>query len=434
MDAARPPARTPRSPLWRRPWLVGTLAAVVVVAGALAALVAARGPFFFVSCDPQALLERELGKSTLVLGAKGAVIATIAPEHENRPVALDRISPWLQRATVAIEDRRFFEHEGIDYRGTLRALVANTGEGTVVQGGSTITQQLARNLYLGSEQSVSRKLTEGCLAVELEREWSKERILAGYLNRVYYGNRAYGAEAAARTYFSKPAAKLTAAEAALLAGLPQSPSRLDPLAAPERARARRSEVLTAMVETGALSARQADEIRRQPLRLAPSPAYGQQRDPYLASFVAEQLTERYGAEVLREGGLRVYTTIDARMQRLARRAVLRTLDRRGDPAAAVVAIDPKNGAVRALASIVPGRRTAFNLAVDGKRQPGSTFKTFVLAEAIRRGIDPWRTKYLSAPFDGPAFGGKPWQVTTYDGTYLGRPSVAAATLASDNSV
>ncbi|MGE5690032.1 MAG: transglycosylase domain-containing protein [Pseudomonadota bacterium] len=417
----------------RRPILAATLTGLLVAVGVLAALVTARGPFFFVSCDPEASLARELGRSTLVYGRDGALLATIAPEHENRPVALDQISPWLQKAIVAIEDRRFYEHDGIDYRGTLRALVANTEQGTVVQGGSTITQQLARNLYLGNEQSLGRKLTEGCLATALEREWSKERILDAYLNRVYFGNRAYGAEAAARTYYSKPAAKLTIAQAALLAGLPQSPSRLDPLSNPDGARTRRDEVLAAMVDTGAITQAQADRARRERLALAPSPAYGRQRDPYLASFIAERLTKQYGTEVLRDGGLKVYTTIDARMQRLARQAVLRTLDRRGDPAAALVSIDPRDGSVRALASVVPGRRTAFNLAVDGKRQPGSTFKTFVLAEAIRRGINPWSTKYLSAPFEGPDSGGKPWRVTTYDGTYLGRAGLAAETLESDNT-
>ena len=342
----------------RRPWLLGTLATLLLVTGVLGALVAARGPFFFVSCDPEALLARELGKSTVVRGRDGTVIATIAPDQENRPVRLDQMSPWLQKAIVAIEDRRFYEHEGIDYRGTARALVANTGEGDVVQGGSTITQQLARALYLGNEQSYSRKLTEGCLAVELDREWSKERILAGYLNRVPFGNRAYGAEAAARTYFSKPAKKLTLGQAALLAGLPQSPSRLDPFSNPDGAKARREEVLDAMVETGAITSAQARAVSRTRLELAPSPAYGRQRDPYLASFVAEKLTDRYGEDVVREGGLIVHTTIDGRMQRLAREAVLRTLNRRGDPAAALVAIDPTNGAVRALASVVPGRRTA----------------------------------------------------------------------------
>jgi len=301
VDGRRPHGN--RAAAWarRHPWLTGTLAGLVLVLGTLAALVAARGPFFFVSCDPDESLARELGKSTVVYGRDGALIATIAPEAENRPVALDRISPWLQKAIVAVEDRRFYEHEGIDYRGTLRAFVANTEEGTVVQGGSTITQQLARNLYLGNEQSISRKLTEGCLATSLEREWSKERILAAYLNRVPFGNRAYGAEAAARTYYSKPAAKLTIAEAALLAGLPQAPTRLDPFSNPDGARARRNEVLAAMVETGAITEAQADEARAQRLALRPSPAYGRQRDPYLASFIAEKLTKQYGQEVLREG-------------------------------------------------------------------------------------------------------------------------------------
>ena len=330
---------------------------LLLVTSVLAGLVAARGPFFFVSCDPEALLARELGKSTVVRGRDGTVIATIAPEQENRPVRLDQMSPWLQKAIVAIEDRRFYQHEGIDYRGTARALVANTGKGDVVQGGSTITQQLARALYLGNEQSYSRKLTEGCLAVELDRDWSKERILAGYLNRVPFGNRAYGAEAAARTYFSKPAKKLTLAQAALLAGLPQSPSRLDPFSNPDGAERAGTRCSTRWSRPAQSRRRRRERCRASRLGLAPSPAYGRQRDPYLASFVAEKLTDRYGEDVLRDGGLIVHTTIDGRMQRLAREAVLRTLNRRGDPAAALVAIDPTNGAVRALASVVPGRRT-----------------------------------------------------------------------------
>ena len=408
---------------------------VAALAGALAGAVSAAGPFFFMDCNPEELAEHRIGETSVVLATNGAVLATIAGDEQNRPVELAQISPWLRKATIAIEDRRFYEHEGIDYRGTLRALVRDIEAGSAAEGGSTITQQLARTLYLGQDKTLSRKLTEGCIAASIEQRWSKERILETYLNRIYYGNRATGAEAAARTYFSKSAEKLTIAEAALLAGLPQAPSRLDPIGNPDAAKERRELVLRAMAETGAIDEQQLDEALRTPLELKPSPSFGKQRDAYLANYVHDLLVEAYGAGAVRRGGFRVHTTLDARLQRAAREAAARTLDQEGDPAAAVVAIDPSNGAVRALAAVVPGRESvSFNFAVDGKRQAGSTFKTFALAEAVRRGINPWSTQYLSAPFTGPESQGEPWQVKTYDGTYLGRVPLAGATTASDNTV
>ena len=264
-----------------RPRLFATLVFVTALAGALAGAVSAAGPFFFMDCNPDELAEHRVGQTSVVYGAKGGVIATIAADEQNRPVELSQISPWLQKATIAIEDRRFYDHKGIDYRGTLRALVRDLESGSAAQGGSTITQQLARTLYLGRDKTLSRKLTEGCIAASIERRWSKERILETYLNRVYYGNRASGADAAARTYFSKPAAKLTITEAALLAGLPQAPSQLDPLGNPDAAKARRELVLQAMAETGAIDEQQLERAVDAPLGLKPSPIFGQQRDACL---------------------------------------------------------------------------------------------------------------------------------------------------------
>ena len=409
------------------------LLAVLVLAGILAGTVAARGPFFFMSCDPDALGPSRLDRTSYVYSADGVVIGSLGAGGDQRPIKLEKISPFLRKATVAIEDRRFYEHDGIDYTGVVRALFKDVAAGGVVEGGSTITQQLARNLYLGREQTFRRKLAEGCLAVALEREWSKDRILETYLNTAYYGNGAYGAEAASRTYFSKSAQRLSLEEAALLAGLPQAPSQLDPLSNEEAARARREEVLTAMAETGDISHGQAGSLAFAPLGLDPGQA-GRRQDRSVVNLVLDELTGRYGPAAVRRGGLKVHTTIQASLQRAARAAVKAQFNRKSDPAAAVVAIDPANGAIRALTSVAPGGVQFFDLAAQGRRQAGSAFKPFVLTEAIRRAINPWATKYLSAPFEGPPSRGKPWNVETYDRTYEGRIPITDATLRSDNTV
>jgi penicillin-binding protein 1A len=348
------------------------------------------------------------------------------------------MSPWLAKATVAIEDRRFYQHDGIDYGAIVRAAFENWRAQDVVQGGSTITQQLVRNLYqpVGTEITLSRKVREACLALKLDAAWSKERILEAYLNQVYYGNRAYGVEAAAQTYFSKSAAELTLPEAALLAGLPQAPSFYDPFTRDQAAGLRRNEVLAAMREAGTITQAQYEWASASPVRLKPGSLYTKIREPYFFSYVRDRLIEEYGANYVQTGGLRIYTTIDPRFQRLATEAIREVLTEPDDPAAAIVAINPSNGAIRAMASVIPGgRRTQFNLAAQGRRQAGSAFKTFVLAEAIRRGANPQTTYYLSAPFYYRADeNSEPWMPKTYDGSYYGPSSLVSATLRSDNTV
>ena len=214
------------------------------------------------------------------------------PAVENRTaVVRDAISPWMPKATVAIEDRRFYQHGGVDPVGILRALVADVSAGHIVQGGSTITQELVRNLYLSREQTLQRKVVEACLAIKLARAWPKDRILTAYLNDVYYGNHAYGIEAAAETYFSVPASRLTLEQAALLAGLPQAPSYYDPLHNPAAALGRRDEVLRALRRSGDLTeAQYAAAVHDRSLHLRPSPAYAS-REPYFVGYV-ENLLQR----------------------------------------------------------------------------------------------------------------------------------------------
>jgi penicillin-binding protein 1A len=346
------------------------------------------------------------------------------------PVTLNRISPVMRKAIVAVEDRRFYQNNGIDYIGIVRALKSDVTAGGYAQGASTLEQQLVRNLYLTPQQSLSRKLTEACLAVQLDKQWSKDRILTAYLNDIYFGQQAYGIEAAAHAYFGVKAKDLTLEQAALLAGLPQAPSGYDPLARPDAARARRAEVLQAMLQTGDITRAQYRKALHSPLGLNPQRVPGLAGQTYLTDYITSQLVQEYGAERVRRGGLRIYTTLDAKMQTAATRSILGTLDRKGDPAGSVVSIDPKTGQIRAMAIAEKGKPIAYDLPVDGRRQAGSTFKMFVLTDAVERKINPYSTQYLSAPFVGP----DNWRVHTFENTYSGRIPLTQATLLSDNTV
>ena len=388
-------------------------------------------------CSLQELKAVQIGENSFVYAADGSLLGAIPAERNRTPVQLWRVSPWMAKATVAIEDHRFYEHGGVDYQGIARAAWKDLRAGHVVQGGSTITQQLVRNLYISKERTFKRKLKEACLAIRLSRARSKDWILGQYMNQVYYGNHAYGIEAAAQTYFSRRARNLTLAESALLAGLPQAPSIYDPLHRPAAAIARRNEVLAAMLKYGDITQQQyAQVIGTTNLRLRPGKLYTRIREPYFFSYVRDQLISEYGANTVRSGGLRVFTTINPSLQIAARKAIKDTLYLRNDPAAAIVSISPANGAIRAMTAVTPGKYgNEFNLASQARRQPGSTFKTFVLAAAINEGMNPDTTYYVSAPFHYQPDPYTPaWNVQTYDHTYSGSISVHSATLASDNTV
>ena len=417
------------------------VAGLVVVLAAAGVATGAAVLTFRERCDLSALRPVKIGQNSFVYAADGSLLGAVPAERNRQVVRFGQISPWLVRATVAIEDRRFYSHDGVDPEGIARALWRDVKAGRVVEGGSTITQQLVRNLYISNERTVERKVTEACLAVKLEGEQSKEWILAQYLNSVFYGNFAYGAEAAARTYFSRSARALTLPQAALLAGLTQAPSVYNPLSDATRAIARRNEVLAAMRDQGMITARQHRFASRSRIGLEPGRLYEEIREPYFFGYVRDELVRAYGVERVRSGGLRVYTTIQPRWQQLARRAIASTLTAPADPAAAIISIDPATGAIRAMSAIVPGRaNNQFNLLSQARRQPGSTFKTFVLAAAVEQGMDPSSTYYVSAPFtfrqdpDGNCEDGSWWCVKTYDSSYVGWTSVSRATLRSDNSV
>src|SRR6266498_1415695 len=421
--------RKRRKALFLAAFLIVVLAVIASGVGSVAA--------FRSNCDLNKLRPVQYGQNSFIFAANGSLLGSIPAERNRTPVELRRVSPWMRKATVAIEDHRFYKHGGVDYEGIARAAWKDLSAGHVVQGGSTITQQLVRNLYISKERSFKRKLKEACLAIKLSRRWSKDRILKEYMNQVYYGNHAYGVEAAAQTYFSKHAKQLTLGQAALLAGLPQAPSVYDPLHRPAAALARRDSVLEAMLEYGDISSNQfRAAIARRDLRLRPGKLYTRIREPYFFSYVRDQLLAEYGSNTVRGGGLRVYTTINPRFQAAAAKAIRDTLYLRDDPAAAVVSINPANGAIRAMTAVTPGRTgNQFNLVAQARRQPGSTFKTFVLTAAIEQGMNPDSTYYTSAPFHYQPDPYTPaWDVSTYGGDYSGSISVTSATLASDNTV
>lgn len=377
-----------------------------------------------------------------VYDGNGVYLGTIPTARNRQPTALQNVSTWMQRATIAIEDRRFYQHGGVDWEGILRAAVKDVQAGRAVQGASTITQQLVRNLYpISNQRTLDRKIKEACLAIKLSRKWSKPRILDEYLNAVYYGNHAYGVQAAAQTYFSETPRYLSPPQAALVAGLTQAPSDYDPYIHPDTALGRRNEVLRAMLDNGDLTRRQYRQAVRSPLGLRDGRRkydirYVKPRDRYFFNYVNDELVAQYGASTVRSGGLKVYTTVDRRYQRAAANAIRGRLNLGTDPAAAVVSIDPRNGEIKAMTAVVPGRReNDFNLASQARRQAGSTFKAFVLATAIKQGINPATTSYLSAPFHyQPDPLSASWDVHTYDDSYLGGITIEQATLKSDNTV
>src|SRR4051794_27063926 len=349
-------------------------------------------------------------------------------------VSSNKIAPMMKLATVAVEDRRYYEHRAVDVRGIFRAVYADATNKKLVQGGSTITQQFVKNAYLQSQRSIGRKLKEAALAWQLEQRWSKDRILTAYLNTIYYGNGAYGVQQAAQTYFHHGALKLTLAESALLAGIPSDPSRWDPVVHPRQAKARRAVVLRDLYEQRYITWKQYDNAKQAPLPKPEDVGLPGDEGPaqYFTNYVKQQLLDEYGSAKVFGGGLRVQTTIDLGLQKIARDAISQVLTDPNGPSAALVAIDPRDGRVLAMVGGKNYRTSQFNLAVQGERQPGSSFKPFVLATALKDGISP-QTTFVSAPTTILA-GGKLWTVHNFEHAYMGPVTLATATTESDNTV
>ena len=396
--------------------------------------------------DPSLLGGQAMTSS--VYAADGSLLTTLHAEEDRRPLTLAEIPTVLVDAVLAAEDRRFYEHQGVDVRGIARAAVRNFESGETTQGGSTITQQLVKNTLVTPERTYQRKIREASLAMGLERSLTKDQILERYLNTVYFGQGAYGVGAAARVYFGHPATRLSVGEAAMLAGLIRSPSRADPTRHPKAAAARRATVLGAMVETGAITPAQAAKAKKEPLPR--KPRHDNRRYPagYAVQDAITTLLDdkRLGAtqeerhNALFRGGLRITLTIDPAQQAAAEESVRAILDHPGDPYAGVAAVKPGDGAITAM---VGGRDffgardpyAKLNLARGGstKRQAGSTFKVFALLAALQAGIEPDDTFEAGAQITLPCRCPKPWVVDNYESAAYGRATLRKATEQSVNT-
>jgi penicillin-binding protein 1A len=415
---------------------------LVVGAGALSAVAwvvstAASAPSI------SSLKERDPGANTEVLAADGTRLGFISADDLSRPIPGSQMPKALKDATIAIEDERFYRHKGVDYEGIIRAAVKNFISKKTVEGGSTLTMQLVKNLYTEDRArsglaGYKRKIREAKLAEELEDEHSKEWILEKYLNTTSYGTvggqTAIGVEAAARVYFNKRAKSLNLREAALLAGLPQAPTDYSPILHGAAAKHRRNQVLDKMAELGMIARGTAQRAKSKGMGLNPSDYFSRRREGYFFDYVKDELIKEYGTKTVKLGGLVVHTTIDLDMQRKARQAIA---DKLGDigPSSALVTINPRNGYILAMASSADYAQTKFNLAAQGERQPGSSFKVFALMTALRNGVNPNTTRYTSVSptvVDDPRYGHI--DVKTYGGTSGGNMTLFQATLRSDNSV
>ncbi len=365
--------------------------------------------------DPTAF---SVAQTTRIYSADGVLLANLYLENR-QVVELDQISPDLLHAVVAVEDERFYEHNGVDIAGIVRAMVTNATTGRT-EGASTLTMQYIRNTILAGERfeiSYRRKVREAFLAMELERQHTKDEILGMYINTVYYGEGAYGAEAAALTFFNKHASELTVAEAALIAGLPQAPGKLSPYDNPDGAVARRQWVLSKMYEQGYITSEQYEAAKVEGLTLGRSATLDEQgvySSPYFVAHVKKLLQDEYGTDLVFKGGLTVYTTLDTTLQTYAEQAVASVLNQPGDPDCALVAIQPTTGYVKAMVGGRNWETNKFNFATQAKRQPGSSFKVFTLVTALEDGMPPTRKLDSSSPATIPT-GGRPWVVGNAEG-------------------
>jgi len=442
-DVTSPPKR----PLWRRRWFrrtligVGALTLLFVIVVGVAALWAFT------------ILPRSL-PSVTALETLQPIQGTKIYDDNDEPmtelhverrilVPLAQIPQSLRDAILATEDRRFYSHWGIDPIGVARAVIQNYRRGRIVEGGSTITQQLTKVLFLTPDKSLERKLKEAVLALELERRYSKDRILEMYLNQVYFGHGSYGVEAAARTFFGKPVSELTVKESALIAGLPRAPSNYSPFDRADAAKRRREVVLRRMVDFGVLKDEESKRLAKTDLGLIP-PERRRTTGQYFVDYVQQSLEAKYGPDLVLKGGLNVYTTLSPTMQLAAEQSLrdgLKALQGRSaqarpgeSPEGAVITVEPQTGYVKAMVGGSDFLRSEFNRAVQAKRQPGSAFKPFIYIAALEAGFTP-ASQIEDSPVSYTVGGSQPvWKPENYDRKFRGSTTLQQAIEESVNVV
>ncbi|WP_372680932.1 penicillin-binding protein 1A [Desulfosarcina sp.] len=426
----------------RRFWGTRSLILITGLIGLLSGATA--GGFFAFTRDLPQIRELENfepSAATRIFSADQVLLAELFLEKRT-PVSIDKIPRDLKTALIVTEDRQFYTHSGIDLKGILRAVIKDIIAGQFVEGASTITQQLAKTLFLSQEKTIIRKIKEAILAVQLERRYTKDELLALYLNQIYFGSGAYGVESAAQLFFGKPASQMDLAECALIAGLPKAPSRYTPLVNPDLAEKRRNLVLSLMLDQGLITDAQYRWATSQPVLNASrtaTPGFA----PYFVQYIRPALEAAVGPSLLYKGGLTVHTTLSQRLQQTAEAAVedgLVRLQQRmrstagpeASPQGALVAIDIGTGGILAMVGGRHFSESAFNRAVDARRQPGSVFKPIIYALAIARGFTQ-ASLVLDAPvvFKG-GNKGEDWQPENFSKQYQGEMTLRNALTHSKN--
>ena len=375
-------------------------------------------------------------ETTYIYDIKGKEPASLHGEANREVVKLDKISPTLKRAVLAMEDSHFYLHHGINPNSVGRALLMNWERGTVVEGGSTLTMQLVKNLFLRPERKFSRKVAEAVMAIRVEQIFTKDQILEMYLNQIYWGHNNYGIQTASQSYFAKSADKLNLAESAMLAGLIQSPEEYSPFVNKEVAKQRQSLVLSRMRDLGWITASEEEAARKQPLKIGKLTSWESSQLPYITEAVVNELNERFGRDAVLKGGMRVQTTIDYKFQRMAEETISRAhnnLRYRGlyPDQVALAAVDPRTHFVKALVGGISYEKSQFNRAVQARRQPGSSFKPFVYYTAFATGKYSPESTVIDAPVsyrDGDGW----YSPQNYGGGFSGAMSIRTALINSTN--
>jgi penicillin-binding protein 1A len=375
-------------------------------------------------------------ETTHIYDVKGKLLTSIHGEANREVVPLDQISPDLKRAVLAIEDSYFYSHRGVNPGAVLRAFLANWTTGATVEGGSTLTMQLVKNLFLTPKRAFSRKVAESVLALRLEQIFSKEQVFEMYLNQVYWGHNTYGAETAAESYFGKSSAKLTLAESAMMAGLIQAPESLSPFIDYKGAKQRQLAVLRRMKDLNWITPQEEAAARKQPLKLGKITSFQGSTIPYVTEAAVQELTKRFGKDAVLKGGMRVQTTVDTKLQRVAEDVVKRgheNLLNQGVYAdqMALVAVDPRTHFVKAMVGGVDHRKSQYNRAMQSLRQPGSAFKPFVYYTAFASGRYAPDSTVSDTPVSYPD-GYEYYSPQNYDNSFGGPMSIRRALEQSRN--
>jgi penicillin-binding protein 1A len=410
--------------------LIASMVGVTAIAGVLVGLAISYRNL----PDVRSLKGYVPSETTYIYDINGKVLASFHGEENREVTTLDKISPNLKLAVIAIEDSNFYQHQGVNPVGIVRATLVNLQKGRTVEGASTLTQQLVKNLFLTPREAISRKITEAVLAMRVEKLFKKDEVLEMYLNQIYWGHNTYGAETAARSYFNKSSAELTLAEAAMMAGIIKAPEEYSPFFNFKAAKRQQALVIDRMLLLNWISPEEAQSAKAQPLKFGQITSFQQSLSPFVTNTVVTELTNRFGKEAVERGGMRIQTTVDWKLQQLAEDTIRYGSGQLAGQAdqLALVAVDPRTHFIKAIVGGVDSRKTSFNRVTQAQRQPGSSFKPFVYYAAFASGKYAPDSIISDSPVSYDDGSAERYFPQNYDRTFSGAMTVRQALAQSRN--